>query len=96
MLKNDTRCEDSVGAWTAIETPSSAFAVPSPNATLIASVIAVEVEKSASLILVRYALMYQKVSRSFSPQLPHLESPRCWHSNLNTAARLINAYTSKR
>ena len=50
MLKNDTRCEDSVGAWTAIETPSRAFAVPSPNATLIASVIAVEVEKSASLI----------------------------------------------
>ena len=40
-----------MGAATATDTPSIALAVPAPNATLIASVIAVEVEKSASRIL---------------------------------------------
>ena len=39
-----------MGAEIAIETPSSALAVPSPKAVLIASVIAVDVEKSASRI----------------------------------------------
>ena len=51
MLKKDTLCDESAGAVMATETPSSAFAVPSPKATLIASVIALAVEKSDSRML---------------------------------------------